>query len=63
MSIFYLTFVEVVPINDTKEHWLGDECWCLPVKTRILGGIPDLMFTHNSSDRREAIEKKIVVTP
>lgn len=23
-------YVEVLPQDDIKEHWAGDECWCNP---------------------------------
>lgn len=52
-----LTFIEVTPIRDIKQHFLGDECWCGPVVDTIPGGLPDLMITHNAADERELTEK------
>jgi len=58
----HLTFVEVIPLNDTREHLLGDECWCGPRLEKVPYGRPDLMIVHHSNDKRELIEKGIVVT-
>lgn len=51
----YKYLVEVVPVDDTKEHFLGDECWCIPTVQIILFEGPRLVV-HNSADRREVSE-------
>lgn len=40
-------YVEVVPINDIKSHYAGDECWCEPEVERVEDGRP--VITHNQS--------------
>lgn len=30
-STDYDTYVEVIPAEDSREHYAGDECWCNPV--------------------------------
>lgn len=47
------TFFDVTPVADVREHWLGDECWCKPVREFVPRGLPDLMFTHQALDGRE----------
>lgn len=51
-----LTFNEVLPLDDLKEHGLGDECWCNPVVEHVDGVPPgevDVLISHNSADKRE----------
>lgn len=52
--IKYETFVDIFPLEDIKDHGLGDECWCEPQVRREAGFLP--MITHNSADRRELSE-------
>lgn len=47
-------FVEVLPNNDIKEHYLGDECWCNTTIEYIRG---KALITHNSMDGREDNER------
>ncbi len=46
-------FNDIVPVADTMEHWMGDECWCKPKTEFVPDGLPDTMFIHNASDGRE----------
>lgn len=41
----------VVPINDTREHKLSDDCWCSPF-------MDEHIHVHNSLDDREAFETR-----
>lgn len=50
----YDTLVDVHPVNDTKEHGIGDECWCNPSVVREPGYLP--LVSHNSADKREFSE-------
>ena len=47
-------FIEVLPINVTKDHLLGDECWC---KLRIDRPATSFMpiIVHASNDKREKL--------
>lgn len=48
------TWCEVVPLDDLKEHLMGDECWCDPnVLYFSKGGIE---IDHISADGREENE-------
>lgn len=47
-------FDEIVPQDDTKEHLLGDECWCKP-QTRLDPKYQP-QIVHNSADKRELNE-------
>ena len=49
----YETFVEYVPIDDAREHLLGDECWCQPQIQRQKNMLP--VIGHNSMDGRESL--------
>ena len=57
---------EITPINDTKEHLLGDECWCNPKTEHYPENIKcsdgwvrgQLAIVHNSADGREQYEPK-----
>lgn len=40
------SYVEVKPLNDTKEHYAGDECWSHPRVERQQGSRP--LISHNS---------------
>jgi len=65
------SFFEVLPDDDTKEHLLGDECWCKPKVQRsvrpnkylrntpfeIPGHFDQPVIVHNSHDKREIIPK------
>jgi hypothetical protein len=51
---WYATFADVVPVDDIKEHFLGDECWCgtkIIDSTHFKDGLTRVV--HNSADRRE----------
>ncbi len=48
----YGDFVDMVPVADTRDHYLGDECWCLPVKRDILQVEPRMMIGHRAMDGR-----------
>lgn len=45
-TINHKTSVDVVPINDDREHGYGDECWCEPVIEQT-AGTP--IVTHNET--------------
>jgi len=45
--------VDIWPLNDLKQHYLGDECWC-NAKVKFVDGCP--VITHNSKDLREKPE-------
>lgn len=61
------SFFEVIPDKDTKEHMLGDECWCNPdvqrslTPNKYLKGTPfyhptkltQPVIVHKSHDKRE----------
>mgnify|MGYP006952669854 CR=1 FL=1 len=46
-------FMDIVPQDDLKEHFLGDECWCTPEVDYVNGYA---MFTHQAADDRELNE-------
>ncbi len=48
---FHDAFVDVVPLFDEYEHFLGDECWCQPKISQYLGALP--VVVHNAADGRE----------
>lgn len=52
--VVYEPFVEVVPQDDTKEHVVGDECWCGPKVSNDPDSLP--VIAHNSADGRELNE-------
>jgi hypothetical protein len=45
------TPLEVVPLDDLREHIEGDGCWCRP---RVDEGV----IVHNSADGREKYETR-----
>lgn len=47
-------FFDILPVNDSREHGQGDECWCYPKTER--GSTMKTIVTHNSADGREAFE-------
>lgn len=60
---------EITPINDSKEHFKGDECWCSPrTEAYLQDGYPiniqcsdgytrgQLVIVHNAQDNREKYE-------
>lgn len=57
--------VNVVPVNDDKEHSLTQECWCNP-KVNWIDSETNLpfpngpMIVHNSSDQREFVEQALL---
>jgi hypothetical protein len=42
--------VDVIPVNDLRDHVYGGECWCKPVDD-------EGMWVHNSADGREKLEE------
>lgn len=42
--------IHILPINDTREHYAQELCWCYPLKRN---GI----WAHNAKDCREAMER------
>ena len=44
------TYMEVLPVHDVREHYAGDECWCIPTVEIIEGGKPDRIISHNKND-------------
>lgn len=46
-------YVEILPLDDDKEHWAGDECWCQPTVDRQ--EVRPIII-HNSADGREMLE-------
>jgi hypothetical protein len=55
-AVEYLTFVEVVPVDDDREHLLGDECWCNPTVEIAPNEFAKSLITHHSHDGREQYE-------
>ena len=47
------SYVEVLPIEDDKDHYAGDECWCNPKVIKVPGGQPPIMVVHEAHDGRE----------
>ena len=47
-------FVDITPVDDAREHELGDECWCTP---RVDRSEARPMIIHSSADRREVFEQ------
>jgi len=45
--------VDVMPMYDLREHMPGSDCPCNPL-VEVVGA--NLVITHNSYDRREAVE-------
>lgn len=45
--------INVLPINDTKEHIENNSCWCNP---DVIFENEDIIVIHNSHDLREIIE-------
>ncbi len=42
--------IEVLPLDDLRDHEHGAECWCSPAED-------DGVLIHNSMDDREAFER------
>jgi len=59
--------IEITPLDDSQEHNLGDECWCMPktesmtaTATCVNGhqhAITTPIIVHNSADGRERTEE------
>lgn len=47
------TYFEILPQDDIREHFAGDECWCNPRIEYEPDGQPDQMIVHNAKDNRE----------
>jgi hypothetical protein len=57
--------IDVIPLDDLKEHLMADECWCAPKRSQLPELLcsdgqwrAQLLFTHNAADRRELKERK-----
>ena len=50
------TTINIVPVNDRKEHVMGEECWCRPSVDHTKYSVT---YTHNSLDRRELYENAV----
>jgi len=48
--------INVLPVNDLKEHVENTTCWCNP-KVEIVNG--EMLVIHNSKDGREYLEQAI----
>lgn len=48
--------VNVLPINDLKEHTEDSTCECNPT-VEIIDGTGELIIIHNSFDGREGLEQ------
>lgn len=48
-----ILFIDIIPLDDDKEHYMGDECHCKPEIKRE-NGVP--IITHNAYDKREKAE-------
>ena len=55
-SIDYYDFIDVVPVFDLQDHFMGDECWCKPRVNRYPENPAVPIITHNSADKREQNE-------
>lgn len=73
--IFNGHFFEVLPEKDSKDHLLGDECWCNPRVEHSVRAHPKLRGTpfdpvpyaqpviaHNSHDGREKLVNQLKVS-
>lgn len=55
-SDLYETFFDIYPLDDSRDHAIGDECWCSFRIEYVEGGEPDIMIIHQSDDGRELRE-------
>jgi hypothetical protein len=46
-SLVYALFVDVVPISDSRAHWLGDECWCGPLIDHPPQFVPEIIHVSD----------------
>lgn len=46
--------INILPINDEREHEEGTMCWCDP---KLITDESELIVVHNSADGRELIEQ------
>lgn len=49
-------YMQVLPINDIKQHQEGDECWCHPRVWYAEDGDETPIITHHAADKREESE-------
>lgn len=49
-----VTEMQVMPINDTREHVDTKDCWCEP-RLDLVNEVPT--YVHNSADGREAFQR------
>ena len=52
ITIQYLSIFDIYPVEDIREHYMGDECWCNP-RLEPVDGTPGLMIVHTALDNRE----------
>lgn len=54
-------FVDIYPMRDVQEHWLGDECWCNPTVINPqcggCGGDHVAIITHYPADVRSLAQR------
>lgn len=52
LAIDHITFVEVVPETDDKQHGLGDECWCNPKVEQTVGMVKPLISHYSLTESK-----------
>ena len=45
--------INVLPINDLRDHEEATSCWCHP---RLILDAPEIIAVHHSADGRELLE-------
>lgn len=58
---------EILPIEDSREHWLLDECWCEPTTEHIQQNVMCddgivrglLLISHNAHDKRKTMKEML----
>lgn len=48
-----IQYLEIIPRDDKKEHYAGDECWCMPRIEYELGCMVEMIILHNALDGRK----------
>lgn len=52
--------MQLVPLNDLREHDLSKDCWCKPLLDPDSEGmLRDGFWSHNALDRREEYEEGV----
>lgn len=53
--------IDILPIEDSKEHYSGDECWCSPLflQVKTQKGTTRFITTHEPDDLREVITRDV----